>query len=77
MLMLSLVKLIEIISEAANQVSDSGRELTPNIPWVDIVSMRNRLVHAYFDINLDILWQTIKQDIPALIATLEDVVDNA
>ncbi len=50
---------IEIISEAANQVSETTRELTPAIPWADIISMRNRLVHAYFDINLEILWKTV------------------
>ena len=58
MLVLSLVKAIEIIGEAANQVSEATRRQLPAIPWDDIVGMRNRLVHAYFDINVDVLWRT-------------------
>jgi uncharacterized protein with HEPN domain len=71
MLVLSLVKDIEIIGEAAYQISQSTRDQLRNIPWDDIIGMRHRLVHAYFDINLDILWRTVKDDLPALIAVLE------
>lgn len=70
MLVLSLVKSIEIVGEAASQVSQDAREQLPEIPWEDIVGMRNRLVHAYFDINLDILWRTVQDDLPPLIAEL-------
>ena len=59
MLVLSLVKDIEIIGEAAYQVSQTARDQLPDIPWDDIIGMRHRLVHAYFDINLDILWRTV------------------
>ena len=44
----------------------------PLVPWADIVAMRNRLIHTYFDINLDILWSTIEIDLPPLIAALEE-----
>ncbi|WP_319586185.1 HepT-like ribonuclease domain-containing protein [uncultured Desulfobulbus sp.] len=74
MLVLSLVKDIEIIGEAANQVSESMRHELDNIPWDDIIGMRHRLVHAYFDINLDILWRTVQNDLPALIVILESVI---
>ena len=74
MLVLSLVKAIEIVGEAASQVSSATREQLPEIRWVDIVAMRNRLVHAYFDINLEILWQTVQHDLPPLIVTLERVL---
>jgi len=70
MLVLSLVKAVEIVGEAANQVSQAAREQLPKIPWADVVGMRNRLVHAYFDINLDILWRTVQGDLPPLIAEL-------
>jgi len=76
MLMLSLVKLVEIVGEAASQVTDHGRAQVPDIPWDDIVSMRHRLVHAYFDINLDILWQTVRHDLPALISILEQALEK-
>ncbi len=71
---LSLVKAVEIIGEAAAQVSIQCREEFPHIPWRDIISMRNRLIHAYFDINLDILWKTVDEDLPPLIAELEKIV---
>jgi len=73
MLVLSLVKEIEIVGEAANQVPEATREQLPGIPWADIVGMRNRPVHAYFDINLEILWRTVQYDLPPLIAVLERV----
>lgn len=73
-LVLALVKDIEIIGEAAYQVSESARDEISNLPWDDIIGMRHRLVHAYFDINLDILWKTVREDLPALIAELGPAV---
>ncbi len=69
-LVLALVKDIEIIGEAAHQTSDETRAKLPEIPWDDIIGMRHRLVHAYFDINLDILWQTVQNDLPPLVERL-------
>jgi len=71
MLVLALVKDVEIIGEAAYQVSQPTRNQLPDIPWDDIIGMRHRLVHAYFDINLDILWRTVQDDLSPLIAALE------
>lgn len=73
MLVHSLVRCIQIIGEAASRVTAQGRSETPAIPWPDIVSMRNRLIHAYFDINLDLVWDTAVDDLPPLIAALEKV----
>lgn len=75
-LVLALVKDIEIVGEAATRVTESTRRLLPEIPWERIVGMRNRLVHTYFDINLDIVWETVGQDLPALIALLEKAVPS-
>jgi uncharacterized protein with HEPN domain len=71
LLVLGLVKTIEIIGEAGYQVTDETRKKLPNIPWADIIGMRHRLVHAYFSINLDILWRTVQDDLPPLISALE------
>jgi uncharacterized protein with HEPN domain len=49
----------------------TARVEIPGIPWKDIIGMRHRLVHAYFDINLDVLWRTVQEDLPSLIAALE------
>lgn len=70
----ALVHLISVIGEAANRVSIDTRSSLEGIPWRDIVSMRNRLIHAYFDINLDILWATVQDSLPSLIRSLESVV---
>lgn len=75
-LVFALVKAIEIIGEAAYRVSPDGRDQAPELPWEDMVAMRHRLVHAYFDINLDILWKTTQEDLPPLVATLEQVIPN-
>lgn len=70
-LMLILVKEIEIIGEAASKVSEETRSQLRGIEWRVIIGMRNRLVHMYYDINLDILWNSIVYDIPRLIEELE------
>ena len=74
MAQLAVLKAVEIVGEAASRVNTGGKEAHPEIPWQEIIGMRNRLVHAYFDINLDILWQTIQEDLPRLIALLEPLV---
>jgi uncharacterized protein with HEPN domain len=81
MLVLALVKEIEIIGEAAFRMSPRTRDQLPEIPWDDVIGMRHRLVHAYFDINLDILWRTVLADLPTLLQLLslrpgEDSTDN-
>lgn len=76
MLVLALIKDVEIIGEAANQVSEDTRTQCQEVPWADIISMRHRLVHAYFDINLEILWRTVQQDLPPLLAALEKVLER-
>ena len=76
MLVLALVKSIEIIGEAGARVSEEGRNATPDVPWSEIVAMRNRLVHAYFNVNLDVVWATVREDLPALVVALEDVLNE-
>ena len=73
-LALAIVKSIEIIGEAASKVSDKFRSDNQSIPWDDIINMRHRLTHAYFDINLDIVWQTIRADLPELIKELKAII---
>lgn len=72
-LSLALVKEIEIIGEAASKISDEKRKQLSDIPWKAIIGMRNRLIHAYDDIDMDVLWDTIVGDIPQLIKELEKI----
>ena len=67
----SVIRCIEIIGEAASRLTPEFREATPDIPWSDIIGMRNRIVHAYFDIDLDIVWQTARHELPAMLPQLE------
>lgn len=67
MLVLSLVKTIEIIGEAASKITIGFKSKYQNIPWNSIVGMRNRLIHAYFDVNYDTVWDTVKYEITKLI----------
>jgi uncharacterized protein with HEPN domain len=73
LLNLALVRLLEIIGEAASRVSAEERTRYPAIPWLQIIGMRNRLIHGYDSIDFDILWQTLVEDLPPLIAALENI----
>ncbi len=64
---LSWTRPLEMIGEAAARVPVAGRERWPGIPWADIVGLRNRLVHGYDEVNLDILWAIVTDDIPRLV----------
>ena len=76
MMELSLVRLVEIIGEAAARVGTESREKYPSIPWLQIVGMRNRLIHGYDAVDLDVLWDTIIDDLPPLIDELEKILPS-
>lgn len=67
----ALVRLISVVGEAASRLSSDTRSQLDAIPWADVIGMRNRLIHGYFDINLDILWATVEDSLPSLIRALE------
>ena len=71
---LALTRLLEIVGEAAGSVSDTVRETNPAIPWRSIISTRNRLIHGYFDVDLDVLWQIVTHDLPVLIHELQSLM---
>jgi uncharacterized protein with HEPN domain len=75
-LVLSLIKEIEIIGEAAFGVSSDFKKKHANIPWQVVVDTRHRLVHGYFDIDHKIVWQTVIQDLPPLIMQLKILLDK-
>jgi len=72
-LTLAIIKSIEIIGEAASKITEEFKSENKNIPWDDIINMRHRLIHAYFDVNLDIVLQTVETDLPDLIKTIEEI----
>lgn len=71
MLVYAIVRAVEIIGEAASKISEETRSAHPAIPWKAIIGMRNRLVHAYFDIDASIVWVAVTEEIPALLRQLK------
>jgi uncharacterized protein with HEPN domain len=71
MLALAVVKDLEIIGEAATKISDSTRGLAPEIPWPLIMGMRHRLIHAYYEIDFEIVWNTARSRLPEITVVLE------
>ena len=73
---LGLVKCIEIIGEAAARIGTETKERNPHIPGAQIVAMRNRLVHLYFDIDLDQVWNAVTEDLPPLVTELRRLLEE-
>ena len=70
---LALVRLVEVVGEAASRVPDQVRTRHSDIPWRQIVGMRNRLTHGYDAVDLDILWEVITTDLPPLVERLQAI----
>ena len=76
-LRLALIHLIQVIGEAARQVSADFSNQHPEIPWTDIIGMRHKVVHDYLGVDEDIVWQVVTKDLPSLVAALEPLVPPA
>jgi uncharacterized protein with HEPN domain len=70
----AVIRLIEIVGEAARNISTEFKAAHAEIPWSEIVSMRNRLVHEYFRVASDKVWEVVNKDVPALVALIEPLV---
>lgn len=76
MLAFALVKAIEIVGEAAFRLTPGSHADLPGIPWTEIIAMRHRLVHAYYDIDLDRVWDTLTDGLPPLIEVLASLING-
>ena len=76
LLNLALVRLLEIIGEAANRTPVQEQRRHPAIPWAQIVGLRNRLIHGYDAVDFDILWEVVTQDLPSLVDSLEAIISS-
>jgi uncharacterized protein with HEPN domain len=72
----ALERFIEVTGEAASKITEATRSELPQVPWREIIGMRNRLVHGYAAVDHDIVWDVVAADLPALVATLEDLVGD-
>lgn len=70
MLLFALIRAVEVIGEAASKVTPATRSAMPSVPWPAIVSMRNRLIHVYFEIDRDVVWKTATEEVPLLLSRL-------
>ena len=77
MLLFAVVRAIEVVGEAAGKVTEETRTEAPEIPWAAIVSMRNRLIHGYFDIDPEIVWKTVSKELPDLLPRLQRLLANS
>lgn len=71
---LALVRLVEVVGEAASWVEIDFRALHPQVPWRDIVDTRNRLIHEYDQVDLNRIWRIVQDDIPPLIVQLDAII---
>lgn len=72
----AVIRVLEVIGEAAGHVSSASVATLPEIPWREITSMRHRLIHGYADVDLDLVWQVVMEDVPPLVETLEPLVPS-
>lgn len=72
----AVVRQVEIIGEAARQVSEELQARYPQVLWREIIGMRNRIVHAYFDLDLEAVWDTVQEDLPQLKAQAQKIVEE-
>ena len=73
---LALLHLVQIVGEAATRVTTAIRDAHPEVPWTDVIGMRNHLVHGYDDADLNLLHSTIATDLPALVAQLAAILGD-
>lgn len=73
---LAVIRLLEVLGEAANGISNEFQKDHPQIPWKEMIGARNHLIHGYFDVDLDIVWQIIKTDLPRVILELEKLTKD-
>lgn len=73
---LGVARLVEIIGEAANRVPDEVQSNYPELPWLQMIGARNRLIHGYDSVDFDILWAIISKDLPILIGQLEEILED-
>jgi len=72
----AIVRAVEVIGEAASQIPVDIRDLAPEVPWRDIVAMRNRIIHHYFGVHLDIVLNVVRQDLAPLIESVEHLLSE-
>ena len=71
----ALERLVEIVGEAAKGVSDGTRVLAPSVPWRELAGMRDKVIHSYFEVDLNIVWETATKELPSYLSPLEALLN--
>ena len=75
----AVIRNIEIIGEAARKIQQHAPEFVaahPDLPWVEMRSMRNKMIHDYFDVDINVVWRTVKDDLPRLKRQVDDLLNE-
>ncbi len=76
LLLSGVVRELEILGEAASQISSTIREQFSSLPWKEMIGLRNRLIHAYFEVNNQTIWLVVKESLPPLILQIEQILQD-
>ena len=71
----AVIRRIEIIGEAAHRLTDPTRQALSDLPWREMIGMRNVMAHRYDEIDLDVVWETVPRDLPTVVTRLEQILD--
>lgn len=71
-----VIRRLEIIGEAANRVSAETKQKHPDLPWTEMIGMRNMMIHEYDNLDFEIVWETVQRDLPVLIKKLQVICDT-
>ena len=72
----AVIRNLQIIGEAIRKIPDSIQKGYPNIPWREIAGLRNRVTHAYFDVDIDIIWDVVDSELPVLKTQIQEIIDE-
>jgi len=72
----AVIRKLEVIGEAVKQISEPARALRPDIPWRSVAGMRDRLIHQYFGVDLDLVWNVVRLELPGLAGAVDDLLSR-
>jgi uncharacterized protein with HEPN domain len=72
----AVARALEIVGEAAKRIPQSLRDRYPELPWRSMSGIRDKLIHDYVSVNLEVVWQTVQEDLPALLPMIQRVLDD-